>query len=248
MDALAKSRVRRVGGKVNVSKKGGDRVTLVYANWIKLGTEKPGKSRRGLAEHLTKALSLARPMHRQAVYKMIRGTRDVQAEELKPISDYIEEPIPLIENDLSPMITLRVEHELSPGRWFEKNHHTVDFGTVTVPRDFEYPSAQHFAYISRSNSMGAHRIFDGDIVIGVRPNSIEEVEDGALVIVKRTRGDLIELSARVAHVSKHQIEFSASSSEKPFAMQLPKPRKSTENIEVVAIITQSLTSHRKAKN
>lgn len=57
-----------------------------YLEWIKAGLEKPGKDIDGLASALG--------LHTSSGYKILWGDRKIVADELIPISKYLEEPIP----------------------------------------------------------------------------------------------------------------------------------------------------------
>lgn len=211
----------------------------MYDRWIKQGLKKPGKSAIGLAKALTKALKLDTPMHRGTIYKMMAGTRKIFSNELAPIAAYLEEPVPNMptQSSLQNLQTLRVEKELGAGVWREQDDEAVpNADTIVVLTDFEHPSATHFAFRIRGNSMVSAGMLDGDIVICI--SSDDPVADGKLVVVERVRAGLVETSARLARVYKDRTEFICDG-HKPIIVHNTK-KKSVENetIRVVAVIRQ----------
>lgn len=210
-----------------------------YGKWIADGIKKDGKSAVGLAKAITKALRLSAPMHRGTIYKMIKGQRKIYSEELPPIAEYIEEPVPnmSIQSSLQNLQTLPIEREIAAGVWREADASILpDLGTVTVPTDLEYPAAKHIAYRMRDDSMVASGILDGDAVICIK--SDDPPSDGRQVIVERKRAGLVETSARITSVLKDRIEYICNE-HKPIVVASGNKRKSAtepESVKVVAII------------
>lgn len=58
----------------------------ILTEWLVAGLQKNGKDVAGLAKRLK--------IHPSAIYKLMAGTRDFHLTEIKPIADYIDEPIP----------------------------------------------------------------------------------------------------------------------------------------------------------
>src|SRR6266851_8822327 len=94
---------------------------MTYSKWIREGIDKPGKSAVGLAEAITKALKLKKPMHRITIYKMISGKRSVYSEELTPIANYIEEPIPNLPSQIlsADIVKVPISGVIGAGIWVE---------------------------------------------------------------------------------------------------------------------------------
>lgn len=206
--------------------------------WIKQGVHKPGKSAPGLAQAITKALKLESPMHRGTIYKMIAGTREVKADELAPISEYIGEPIPLptpMQSVVGDFITVPIEREIRPGTWFEESGKPGGLGSIMTPRDHNYPHARHHAYLFRGDSMRKSGLLDGDIIICVSPDG--DISDGKLVVVERNRSGLVELSVRVVNSYKDRTEYTDDGSAPLVRKTTGKRAKSdVENVNVVAVV------------
>lgn len=209
----------------------------IYSTWVGAGIKKAGKSAVGLAEHLTKSLKLKTPMHRGTIYKIIAGTRDVAVEELEPISEYVEEPIPL-RAPIGELLVLPLERFVEAGVWSEVNSDLRPTGHIQTPRDFVDPSAVHRAFCMKGDSMVNAGIFDGDALICIEPNA-QKPEDGKLVIIERTRSGLVEVSARIVRVHKDRVEYVCSSDNenyKPVVVRNGKKNSDGETVKVVAII------------
>lgn len=175
--------------------------------WIKRGVHKPGKSVPGLAQAITKALKLPAPMHRGTIYKMMAGTREVRADELSPIAEYIGEPIPIpTQSPIGDFVTIPIEREVRPGIWAEAAAlDSVNLGNIIAPRDDEFPREMHRAFLFRGDSMKSAGLLDGDIVICIEQEG--ELASGKLVIIERSRGGLVEFSVRTANAYKDRIEL-----------------------------------------
>jgi len=223
----------------------------MYAKWIKSGLEKQGKSAIGLAEFLTKALKLKKPMHRITVHKMTSGIRKVKSEELVPVSQYLEEPIPNVRAAQvlgSESMWIHIEREIGLGLWFEQGLPQLeDLGTIEAPHDIQFPDAKPIAYAFKGDSMVKGGILNGDIVICVQAPANYEAIEGQSVIIERSRAGLIELSARVVSKLPDRTEYrvcSDNSSYKPVVVHHSKKNKGgngseNETVRVVAIIRRT---------
>jgi SOS-response transcriptional repressor LexA len=218
--------------------------TNQYSKWVADGIKKPGKNAVGLAQHLTKALKLKRPMHRGTIHKIIAGTRNVAVQELDPISEYIEEPIPL-KAPIGEVLTLPLERFVEAGVWSEVSSDSHPVDTISTPRDFLEPNAVHRAFCMRGDSMVKVGIFDRDALICIEPTS-QKPEDGKFVIIERTRAGLVETSARLTKVYKDHVEYvCASDSEayKPVIVRAGRKGAEGETVKTVAIIRRSTRSY-----
>jgi hypothetical protein len=210
----------------------------MYSKWVNRGIHKPGKSAIGLAESLTKALKLKKPMHRGTIYKIIAGTREIHLNELAPISSYIEEPIPAL--PMGDLITVPIERELSIGAWFEIGTvNNLHLGSVIIPKDQEFPDSEHRAFILKDDSMIDVGILNGDVIVCISAESQKPL-DGALVIIERRRAGLIEMSARRVLTFKDHIEYAACRENgdvyKPVIIPSRKKGTEIETVRIVAII------------
>lgn len=211
--------------------------TNQYSNWVASGIKKPGKSVVGLAEHLTKALKLRTPMHRGTIYKIISGTREVAVQELDPIAEYIEEPIPL-KAPIGEVLTIPLERYVEAGVWIEVSSDLQPVGIIATPRDFLEPDAVHRAFCMRGDSMVNVGIFNHDALICIEPAS-QKPEDGKLVILERTRSGLMEVSARLSRVYKDRVEYVCASdndAHKPVVVRQGRKSADGETVKTVAII------------
>lgn len=210
----------------------------IYSKWVANGIKKPGKSAVGLAEHLSKILKLKTPMHRGTIYKIIAGTRDVAVEELEPISEYIEETIPL-RAPVGELLTIPLEKFVEAGAWKEVSTDLPPpVGSITTPRDFVEPNAVHRAFCMKGDSMVKMGIFDGDALICIEPAS-QKPEDGKLVIIERTRAGLVETSARLTKVYKDRVEYVCASdieAYKPVVIRSGRKTTDNEAVKTVAVI------------
>lgn len=67
--------------------------TSVYADWLRKGLERTGKSASGLARRLG--------YYPSAICRMINGERRIRADELTLIADYLGLPLPHINSAIS---------------------------------------------------------------------------------------------------------------------------------------------------
>lgn len=82
----------------------------IYRRWLQAGLRKPGKTQRELARRLEKL-----PM---SISNAVRGVRKIKVAELKPMSEYIGEPIPNVGASVSdPHKKLRQEIRVIVGRY-----------------------------------------------------------------------------------------------------------------------------------
>jgi hypothetical protein len=211
----------------------------MYSKWVNRGIHKPGKSAVGLAEALTKALKLSKPMHRGTIYKIIAGTREIHLNELAPIAAYIEEPIPLL--PMGELLTIPIERELSIGTWYEVGTvNNIHLGSVIIPKDQEFPESEHRAFILKDDSMIDVGILNGDVIVCISAESQKPV-DGTLIIIERKRAGLVEMSARRVLTFNDRVEYAACRENgdiyKPVIVT-KKKRSSSENetVRIVAII------------
>jgi SOS-response transcriptional repressor LexA len=220
----------------------------VYADWIKKGLRKPGKTAVGLAQAITKALKLKKPMPRQTVYKMTWGARTVYSEELAPIAAYIEEPIPNIPTHIPTHITdvvsISVQCEIGAGIWIEPgvSEPATNIGTILAPKDHVFPHSKLLAYAFKGDSMLSVGILDGDVLICI-PSRDDEIEDGRQVVIERNRAGLIERSARIVMKHSDRTEYVVASPHdakyKPCIVHKKGKRphgSENETVKVVAII------------
>lgn len=206
----------------------------MYADWIKRGIHKPGKSAVGLAQAITKALKLKTPMHRVTVHKMVSGKRSVYSEELLPISIYIEEPIPNLNTNSLGVVSIPIVGECCAGTWTE-GEALISGSTISAPRDIEFENAELTAYDMRGSSMVLAGIIDGDVLICIPPED-DEIKDGKQVVIRRTRTGLVELSARVVHIVDDRTEYHTACIDNRYKPVVVQRNNKDEKIEVVAIV------------
>lgn len=209
----------------------------MYATWIKNGIAKPGKSAIGLAQAITKALKLKKPMHRITIYKMISGKRSVYSEELAPIAAYIEEPIPNMPSAMADLISIPIAAEIGAGVWTERVD-TGPLGAIVAPKDQTFPNSKAIAYAIKGDSMVNVGILEGDVVICIPPQD-DEIEDGRQVVIERERSGLVELSARIVKKYKDRVEYVVASPNESRYKPCVVPNKGSsknETVKVVAII------------
>jgi SOS-response transcriptional repressor LexA len=223
----------------------------IHREWIKDGTHKTGKSAAKMASFMADYFNdenYRDPKH--VIYKITGAEkRKITNTELIAFSIYLSEPIPAPKmqetalpepksRDEIPIIgELRAGHSIDPAIIKSSN-----LGTVTLPKDKDFPDARRLAFIQKDESMKSAKINNGDILICIEPTDKIVPAEGSLVIVETIDNKRrIELSARIFTVLKDRIEYRSSDSAplyKPVVV-MNNEKESKEKVRVVAIIRQS---------
>lgn len=165
-------------------------------DWIKQGLEKEGKSRSGLAKALGRSPSM--------VTNLLKGERQLKANEINRIARYLEEaapPTPRREADSAPVIGyLMITGEVAGGVWTEPG---LEFDPIPtkVAVDPRWPEDQMFLLRVRGSSIN-RRALDGDLVMCLDAYAApRRFQPGDWVIAERERGGLIETTVKKVGMS-----------------------------------------------
>lgn len=181
-----------------------------YIDWIRAGLTKPGKSGKGLAGHLKRNPSV--------VTRILSGNREIKANELPRIADYLDSEIPVAglawdakvngtttyrrASNLGPALSVRlvpVMAVIAPGVWREAGGDSVA-AKARVPAVPDQRLAEIDQYACEIEGS------PGSYVICVIYNEIRQrplADD--LVHVVRTKGDLREETLRRIAISGDHV-------------------------------------------
>lgn len=218
----------------------------MYREWIKNGTMKPGKTRAGLAAYITKALKLDPPMSRTTIYKIIAGTREIHADELEPAAAYMEEPIPRVSELIvqAEHVTVDIVGSVMVGSWSDSEIITEKLGQIAAPRDHQFPTAKHLAYLVKDDSMDALKISEGAIILCVDFKDTKlKLATSMKVVIERRHGQLVERSLRAVEVHDNKdVEFKSLCTSREYKSVFVKHGNSTggEKVTVVGLLRRSI--------
>lgn len=221
----------------------------MYKDWIAKGTKKPGKSRAGLAAHITKALKLDPPMSRTTVYKIIAGTREIHADELQPAAEYMGEPIPHIGQLIASAghVAVIIRGNVRAGVWVDKENSETSLGSIIIPKDHDYPELTHLAFIASDDSMNGIRVFEGDTIICIDFKETKlKLATGMVVVIERKNSvGLIERTLRAVDVKGTKTEYKSVCNDKEYKSVIcDKAKTNGEKISVVGILRRSIRDYR----
>lgn len=161
----------------------------MFKRWIKDGLERPGKSAKGLADALG--------IHQSTISKIISGERKLRADELPIIARYLEvdPPIASHKGDASVHVGLVTVTEIAArGVWREASAVPMLSETlVPIVPDSRYYGMDQFAVrVDTADFFKA-----GDFAVFVPFGEIRKnPRDRDIVLIKRSRGDLVETTIR----------------------------------------------------
>lgn len=197
---------------------------MSYADWIRRGLARPGKTRSGLAK--------AAGVHVSQVTHWLAGRRHIKAHQLERIARYLElappaayaethiNNLPLSNNAYidpghASVTYVPIVGETAAGIWREEDVTPQLTDAPTIPViPLDYPVSQQFAYRVIGNSMNKRRIWDGDYVVCVPYfEKRAELTEGDLVVVQRRDGHLVERTLKIIHVTPTGYELQPSSTE-----------------------------------
>jgi plasmid maintenance system antidote protein VapI len=214
----------------------------MYIDWIKAGLSQPGKSGKGLAGHLKRSESV--------VSRILSGERQIKADELPRIADYLGTEIPLggsVRNGANYANTTQrrsalataqsvrlvsVMAVIAPAVWREAGSAGVSSRTqVPAVPDQRLSGLEQYACEIEAEP-GHFAICVNYFELRQRP-----VADD-LVHVIRTRGDLRENTLRRVAIHGDQVRLQlAGEGGKGAAGALSYPsRKPTENLEIKGLV------------
>lgn len=164
-----------------------------YLAWLRDGLNKKGKTQRGLAKHMG--------IDETIVSKIVNGKREIKADELSQIAEYLGAPMPSqLAVTTRPLSTIPViPIHLTLGVWKEVGGVTMESATESVPAlsDPRWAGlSQYAAYLNGSKSYAVCVRFSE---IRQRPIA------GDTVHVTRTKGGMQEDTMREVVVTRGKV-------------------------------------------
>lgn len=149
----------------------------MFIAWIRKGLEQPGKTQAGLARALGVDAS--------AVSKLLRGVRKLDADEIAPAAAYLGLSPPVVgQNRIAPIQTIPVRFVACRGIWRERGMLNRDLMTIPIVMDPRWSATEQWATQIDATQHYVICVTYKDARPLPRPDD--------LVLVERTRGDLIE--------------------------------------------------------
>lgn len=175
-----------------------------YREWLRRGLKKPGKSQSGLARHL----GLGDP---SPINKVLASKRKLQLTELIAAAEYLQEPLPTDQPNLTVSSApskesrgIPIRSEVAAGLWLEVgalSEEPLGFAQGIEPIK-GFPLQATYALRVRGNSVNKIAPPGALLVCVDLGLSGIEVKDGDLVIVQRTRSQGAELEVTAKRVRR----------------------------------------------
>lgn len=153
----------------------------MFVEWLRSGLDHPGKSQRGLAQHMG--------VHESVVSRMLSGERDIKARELAQIASYLGVPMPPSRafTERHPAQTVQVTKIAAFGVWRERGAIVPVRTVVPAVPDPRFIEQEQFAVFLE----GDHKY-----AICINYTSTERPGHGDIIVAERINGSLVETTLR----------------------------------------------------
>jgi SOS-response transcriptional repressor LexA len=198
----------------------------LYRDWLRLGLRQPGKTGRGLAAFLG--------LDPAAVSRMVAGERQIKADEIPRMAEYLGLPPP---GGVFSTSKVRVIGIIAAGIWREPE-------TMISPSEHEIPvlddsSEQEKYALQVADASISPVIPKGAFAICVPYwNHRQELHDGDLVHIERKKGNLVETTVRKLIRNSHGFQL-VPESDQPGYAPIPYAGRHDEHTEIKGLVIGS---------
>lgn len=220
-------------------------------DWVNQALEHSGLSQAELARELTNRFKW--PDNRSILNKIVKGDRDLKADEMFDISKATGFPIPggeapEIKESAQRFVVARKVGVVAAGLFREVDEFDQsEPEEMTVPRDENFPNARQLVFTCEGDSMNELRprpILPGDTLICTAYEDVAHrvvLRDGMVVIVQRSRdgGMMREWSVKQIEIYEDRTEFHPRSSNpkhKPIVVTRQFDADDGVSVEVIAVV------------
>lgn len=166
----------------------------MFVEWLRAGLDRPGKSQRGLADHLGVSESV--------VSRMLSGQRELKARELERIASYIGSPVPQRRTRIEHLPSAPVTKIAAPFVWREHGSEVMlDRIRVPLIPDERYFERPQFAVLLEGTKKFA-------VCVDVLPSDV--FRPGDQVVVERSNeSGHVETTIRTVTDSRNGLNVAA---------------------------------------